>query len=392
LVAALCAVALVFAADAGTTHAAENGKIAFSRDQANENWDVYTVNADGSGLARLTNNDMFGVDSASDQAPTWSPDGRRILFTRVRDEDPEGSGIFTMAADGSELTQLTGKDAYTTGWLPSGRVAYVSSTPEEGLFTVRPDGSDRTRIGPNPGGGYLSWSPDGSMLVFTRGCCSYYRGIFDNDIYTGNADGSGERMIVRGGSYPVWAPGDKIAFIRDTAGGCCSGWEIYTINFDGTEETRLTHDNAFDADQTWSPDGAKLAFESDRNHKPGDLFDLFTINADGSGLRNLTPTSSGSDTKPAWSPDSRRLVFQGYEQGGQGLFTVDADGTRRARITGGGNDFSASWQPLVRSSFPNSAAFCRAHREAVGQSRFASRWGANRNGANAFGKCVSSNP
>ena len=381
---------LGFAPSAQATFAGENGRIAFGRVHTDQNEDIYTVNADGTRLKRLTNNEIFGGDSAFDLGATWSPDGRKLLFYRIRSEDESGSGTFTMNADGSDLTRLAGLEASFASWLPNDRVAFVSSIPEDGLYTVNPDGSERTRVGPNPNGGSPAWSSDGSRFAVARSrvCCT----IQGNDIYTSNLDGSDQQRIAEGGSYPVWSPGNKIAFIRDTS-GCC---QIYTINPDGTDEIRLTNDNAVDLLAGWSPNGTRLLFTSNRDATPNNQFDLFTINPDGSGRTNLTPTGTASEHYPAWSPDGKRIVFSSLEEG-RGwitLHTIDADGTHRTRITDSGvleeSDNLSDWQPLVRSSFASSAAFCRAHREAVGQERFTERWSARGNHANAFGKCVSS--
>jgi Tol biopolymer transport system component len=380
---------LAFAPSAHATFAGENGRIAFVRAHTNENEDIYTVNADGTGLKRLTNNEIFGQDSAFDLEAQWSPDGRKILFYRVRGTDESGSGAFTMNADGSDLTQLTGIEASVPTWLPNGRVAFFISTPEDGLYTVNPDGSELTRVGPNLNGGVPAWSPDGSKLAFARWrtCC----GIQGYDIYTANLDGSGELRIAERASYPVWSPSNKIAFIRDVS-GCC---QIYTIDPDGTDEIRLTNDNAVDLLRGWSPNGTSLLFMSNRDATPNNHFDIFTINADGSGRTNLTPTTAATESYPAWSPDGKRVVFNSLEgsPGGIALHTIDTDGTHRTRITDDGvleeSDNSPDWQPLLRSSFTSSAAFCRAQREAVGQERFAERWSGRGNRANAFGKCVS---
>ena len=69
------------------------------------------------------------------------------------------------------------------------------------------------------------------------------------------------------------------------------------------------------------------------NAEPGDVFDLFTIEADGTGLTSLTPESTGSDFNANWSPDGRLVAFTGEEEGLNGLFTVDSAGHGRTRVT-----------------------------------------------------------
>lgn len=375
---------LVVAAPAHATFPGESGRLAFIRYHPNENSDLWTVNADGSGLTRLTDNEVFGGDSAFDSRPTWSPDGRKILFERHRPIEG-ASGTFTIDADGSGLTQLDDAVGSPFAWLPDGRVAFAEEGPDAGLYTIRSDGTEKTLVGPAPGGPW-SWSPDGTRFVYTRWSLN---GL---SAYVSSVDGTEVRRILQLGPhespYPTWAPGPRIAFIRPAAAG---GWDLHTIEPDGTGQRRLTDDGATDLDQTWSPDGKRLVFLSDRNSEPGDVFDVFTIAADGTDLRNLTATSTGSDVNAIWSPDSRLVAFTGEEETRAGLFTVDVSGSGRARVTSPAQDEydgMPGWQPLVRSSFRNAAAFCHAHRAALGPRLFSVRYG-SRKDAGAFGRCVS---
>src|SRR5438874_1668146 len=93
----VCWVSVVTTAHA--TFPGNNGRIAFWRVEPNEDYDIYTVNADGSDLARLTNHDAFPGDSGGSFQPKWSPDGRTLVFR-------EGA-LFAMSADGSGRVQLT---------------------------------------------------------------------------------------------------------------------------------------------------------------------------------------------------------------------------------------------------------------------------------------------
>lgn len=87
--------------------------------------------------------------------------------------------------------------------------------------------------------------------------------------------------------------------------------EIYTIAADGTSRTNLTNDPARDQDPAWSPDGSRLAFSSTRD---GAHLDIWVVNADGSGLTNLTPLADSTESgqagiEPTWSPDGTKIAY-----------------------------------------------------------------------------------
>ena len=139
--------------------------------------------------------------------------------------------------------------------------------------------------------------------------------------YVMNADGSEVTPFNNNrGSDPTWSPdGQRIAFTsyRDR------NHEIYVMNADGSGVARLTDNDAADWDPAWSPDGQRIAFYSDRddgnNRSDGD-YDIYVMNADGSGVARLTDNGA-SDL--AWSPDGERIAFYS-----------DRDESRAGRSTG----------------------------------------------------------
>ncbi len=146
----------------------------------------------------------------------------------------------------------------------------------------------------------------------------------DWEIYTANADGSGQAALTDNGArdiVPTWSPdGTRIAFASDRDGN----YEIYVMNADGSGQTRLTNDSAIDSIPTWSPDGTRLAFTSNR----GGTHQVYVMNDDGSGVVNL---SNGlvSDIQPAWSPDGASIAFTRADD----VWTMDADGGNQTRLT-----------------------------------------------------------
>lgn len=146
----------------------------------------------------------------------------------------------------------------------------------------------------------------------------------DWEIYTANADGSGQTALTDNGArdiVPTWSPdGTRIAFASDRDGN----YEIYVMNADGSGQTRLTNDSAIDSIPTWAPDGTRLAFTSNR----GGYQQVYVMNADGSGQANVS-NSLVTDIQPAWSPDGASIAFTRAED----VWTMDADGGNQTRLT-----------------------------------------------------------
>ncbi|NJD08887.1 MAG: hypothetical protein FIB01_00090, partial [Gemmatimonadetes bacterium] len=116
----------------------------------------------------------------------------------------------------------------------------------------------------------------------------------NSDIFVMDADGSHLTNLTNDGMWdetPAWSPdGRRIAFgsLRvDSPGGGDSGFEIYVMNADGSNVTRLTNNAAQDRSPSWAPDGSKIAFKSDRDAGPYS-FQIYVMNADGSNQKRLT--------------------------------------------------------------------------------------------------------
>ncbi len=188
----------------------------------------------------------------------------------------------------------------------------------------------------------VAWSPDGRFIAFSEYDGSL-GGEYNPDgwsIYVVGSDGTGRRKVIADAMYVSWSPdGDRLVFGSDRDGNQA----IYSIGADGGGLRRLTNDpEAKDKAPAWSPRGDLIAYSSDRQ---GNL-DVCVMGADGSGPRRLS-TDPARDYNPAWSPDGRFLVF--YREKGDGkdqVLAVAADGSREWAVTA---DERNNTFPSVRS-------------------------------------------
>jgi len=147
---------------------------------------------------------------------------------------------------------------------------------------------------------------------------------------------------------PAWSPdGCQIVFESNRDGNI----EIYSMNADGSAQTRITNNAADDRDPAWSPDGTKIVFASNRDWDPqGKLYDIYSVNADGSGLERLSSLPARNRT-PSWSPDGSRIMFTSDMDmpGGVGteIYVVSLDGSQpMKRLTVNRQiDTDPAWSP-----------------------------------------------
>ena len=298
----------------------DGGQIVFYSERDGDP-EIYVIEADGSGLRQLTDN------NASDMAPAWSPNGTHIVFVSDRDGNKE---IYVMGHDGSEPQRLTNDSAYEShpAWSHDGaRIAFVSERDgNEEIYVMSfadalqsTDGSEPQRLTNDPAEDMRpAWSPDGEYLLFNSERDGNWE-IYVIDVAAvlqGSGDSAPRRLTDSPGweLFPVWSPdGMQIAYRcgppATPRGDICVVNAQEALQGDFAGEQRLTSHSMNDENPSWSPDGTQIVFQSDRYASSQTAntgaynYELMIVNSDGSDVRRLTD-APGGDYWPAWSPRS----------------------------------------------------------------------------------------
>jgi Tol biopolymer transport system component/DNA-binding winged helix-turn-helix (wHTH) protein len=345
--------------------------------EKSDNPDIYVKSINAESPIRLT------TDASRDFNPTWSPDGQ-IAFIRTSGSEFE---VFTVPVlgNGPERKLFSLGQNANFEWTPhldwSGDGKYLAYTEKislqakTGIALFSPDTGERRTLTSPPEDSYLdnffSFSPDGRSLAFVRMntpvTADLYvvqvtggdpkRLTFDNAEFAGIAWSSDGREIIFScdraqtpglwripasggtpehlqmggdiaGSFAVSRRGNRLAYIER----CESDTNIYRVDLSSLPDqqpapTRLIASTRLDNNPKISPDGQKIAFESNRSGK----FEIWLCDIDGGNPIQLT--SMGSAGSPSWSHDGKQIAFDSHKDGKGDLYVIDADGRFPRRLT-----------------------------------------------------------
>lgn len=332
-------------------------------DTANDSYNIWVVKTDGTGLEAITRVTAAGAGS---HEPEWSPDGEQIVFFSIMNLDGgatspanDAYNIWVVNSDGSDLTPLTqttasGVETISPEWSPDGeQIAFysnmnISGSPTDtanatyNVWVINRDGSNLDPLTETTANNALSispqWSPNGEQIVFSSlmnldGSPTGTSNGFSN-IWLMNSDGTNKVALTQitapgtaNAISPQWSPdGTSIAFSSTMSldgnplGTATSANNIWLIDADRSNLTALTQTTAASASSStpsWSPNGDLIVFTSLLNldgsttGSPNNNENIWLINSDGTNLNPLTTTNlaGGSVLNPHWSPNGEQIIF-----------------------------------------------------------------------------------
>jgi Tol biopolymer transport system component len=333
LVASVAALAALATLPAGATVSGTSGKIVFG--QVFPNYGI-TINPDGSDP-----HEIGPADSTT--CNTWSPDSSKVLCNLWSEDGVQPA---TANPDGSGFTLLNPNlplDLFCLNWSADGSRLLCHSEgmgnpADAGLYTVRSsDAGDLVRVTATPPDGFdngYGYSPDGSRILYAQ---------FANEhgtLFSVKPDGSDPVQLSPPGLSIIdlgffdrvgadWAPdGSRVTFAAFDQSSRRTG--LFVVNADGSGLRQVTPSGIGALSAQWSPNGALIAFTSCCG-----LPQAWVVRPNGTGLRQVTPpVDRAVFWTPVWSPDSTKLLLNRQDRNNQtSLWTANTDGSELSKLT-----------------------------------------------------------
>ena len=369
--------------DADPAFSPDGNQIVFNSDR-DDNFELYLMESDGSNVRRLTDHPAW------DSHPVFSPDGTQIIFNSNREN--ENSDLYLMNLDGGSITKLTAwqsEEEIGPGcWSPDGtKIALISNhngNDDVYVMTVEPklprvflaeddsnvraashspdgrqtvyevemeDNSGELRIRDDESGEvrtllktaypnlHPAWSVDGRRIVFQNKLDG------QTDLFSIDADGKNLSKLTNdptNDGIASWSSdGTKIAYTVDNFGRT----QIFSLELATDQHRPLTEKIGWEGDPAWSPDGTKIVFACDRQDILGNAFDICVMDSDGQHEKRLL-SRQGHDVQPAWSPDGSHIAFAAAGDGNNEIYVMHFDGTGLLRLTrNAADDSQPHWSP-----------------------------------------------
>jgi TolB protein len=237
---------------------------------------------------------------------SFAPDGSRLVYISIVEGREQ---LFVMNADGSGQRQVTRDQAdhEDPAWSPDGsKIAFVLIRDgHKRIHLINPDGSQLEAVTPATQSAiHPSWSPDSRRILYCTDDDLRPPVKNEAEIYAIDLTTRRIATLVSGGinTFPVLSPDGRHLAFRRMVGETNS--EVFVADADGANPRNVTIHPAFDGWPSWSPDGRRIAFASNRHSS----YQIWVMDA-GGGNPQLVANTEGRATVPRWSPDGRRIVF-----------------------------------------------------------------------------------
>jgi Tol biopolymer transport system component len=302
--------------------------------EGSANYDLHHVGIEGGVPKRLTKS------HGNERYPFVGADGKTLYF--VAEEDKVANFYATTLAGGErrQVTHLEKTDVHrpdldydgkTVVYERWGQLFLTDLTAAEPQAKpiqlvvrgdVRHSGVAQRTV--TAGAEQVDVSKDGSRLVFS----------LHGDIWLTAGSGGNARRLTSGPAVDEWPrfrpDGAKVAFQSDRSGNS----DIFLLDVASGAISQVTKDKSGDFYHNWSPDGRKLVFCSERSGNR----DIWTIDVESQEAQRLT-THSAADDDPVFSPNGRSIAFDSGREGTQAIFIMDANGSNVRRVTGASNAY-----------------------------------------------------